>query len=393
MSRQLITRSPDLKALEDDGYNIEVIDGHLVIYGIPYVNASRKTMYGTLVSKLDLAGDVTVTPSSHVAMFAGEYPCDEKGCELVEIKCQGSEQTIRDGLVVNHWFSNKPREGAYRDYYQKMTTYINILVHYARKVDNGVTAKSRSVVKRSDQGSVFKYIDTAPSRAGITSLSRKLEVSRIAIVGLGGTGSYILDLIAKTPVREIHLFDGDDFLQHNAFRSPGAASIDELKERPNKAHYFKSRYDPIREGIFANDFYIEESNIRVLEGMDFVFLSVDKAKAKSPIVRKLKCLGTPFIDVGMGVTLDGEQLLGVLRTTAYTAKKFDHIGKRINFSVDAEEDDLYSQNIQTVDLNALNATLAVIKWKKLCGFYVDLKGEHSSYYIVDGNIVINEDIS
>ena len=392
MSRQLITRSPDLKALEDDGYSIEVIDGHLVICEVPYVNADRKIMYGKLVSKLDLAGDRTVMPSSHVAMFAGEHPCDEKGCELVEIKCQGSDMTIHDGLVINHWFSNKPQKGTYRDYYQKMTTYINILVHYARKVDSSVTAKNRSVVKRGDRDSMFKYIDTAPSRAGITSLSRKLEVSRVAIVGLGGTGSYILDLIAKTPVREIHLFDGDDFLQHNAFRSPGAASMEELKEKPNKAHYFKSRYDPMREGVFANDFYIEESNICVLEGMDFVFLSVDNAKAKAPIVRKLKCLGTPFIDVGMGVTLDGERLLGVLRTTAYTAKKSNHIDKRINLSVDAE-DDLYSQNIQTADLNALNATLAVVKWKKLCGFYVDLKGEHSSYYIVDGNIVINEDIS
>jgi hypothetical protein len=37
--------------------------------------------------------------------------------------------------------------------------------------------------------------------------------------GLGGTGSYILDLVSKTPVNEILLFDSDDFLQHNAFRS------------------------------------------------------------------------------------------------------------------------------------------------------------------------------
>ena len=54
-------------------------------------------------------------------------------------------------------------------------------------------------------------------------------------MGLGGTGSYVLDLVAKTPVWEIHLFDGDAFLQHNAFRSPGAPSLDELEAQPPKA--------------------------------------------------------------------------------------------------------------------------------------------------------------
>jgi tRNA A37 threonylcarbamoyladenosine dehydratase len=47
---------------------------------------------------------------------------------------------------------------------------------------------------------------------------------------MGGTGSYILDLVAKTAVMEIHLFDGDDFNQHNAFRAPGAASLEDLEK-------------------------------------------------------------------------------------------------------------------------------------------------------------------
>ena len=37
------------------------------------------------------------------------------------------------------------------------------------------------------------------------------------------------------------------------------------------------------------------------------------------------------------------------------------------------EDDEYATNIQIADLNALNALMAVIKWKKLSGFYQDLK--------------------
>jgi hypothetical protein len=35
----------------------------------------------------------------------------------------------------------------------------------------------------------------------------------------------VLDFTAKTHVKEIHLFDGDTFFQHNAFRAPGAANL------------------------------------------------------------------------------------------------------------------------------------------------------------------------
>jgi hypothetical protein len=43
------------------------------------------------------------------------------------------------------------------------------------------------------------------------------------------------------------------------------------------------------------------------------------------------------------------------------------------------------------DLNALNACLAVIRWKRLYGFYRDLEGEHHSLYTIDGNHLLNED--
>ena len=51
--------------------------------------------------------------------------------------------------------------------------------------------------------------------------NRKLELGSVAIVGLGGTGSYCTgSLLAKTHVKNIHLFDGDVFEQHCAFRAP-----------------------------------------------------------------------------------------------------------------------------------------------------------------------------
>ena len=64
-------------------------------------------------------------------------------------------------------------------------------------------------------------------------------------------------------------------------------------------------------------------------------------------------------------------------------------GGLISFA-DAEADE-YEQNIPIADLNMLNATLAVIRWKKLFGFYSDLDHEFSSMYTIDGNHLLNED--
>jgi hypothetical protein len=240
MSQLLISRSPDLKRLRDEGYDLEVKANHLLVNGVPYVNARQEVRRGTLVSELTLAGGVTTKPGTHVALFVGEHPCNKDGSEIAQIKHSTSNQDMGNGLVVNHSFSNKPK-GGYPDYYAKMTRYVDIISSPARAIDPSgagrpvdraagrkaaeglllpATAKNFSPVPPGEEESVFHYFDTASSRAGITAVTAKLALGTVGIVGLGGTGSYVLDLVAKTPVRKIHLFDGDRMLNHNAFRAP-----------------------------------------------------------------------------------------------------------------------------------------------------------------------------
>jgi hypothetical protein len=391
MSQQLINLSPDLKKLQDDGYEIEIKSNYLLISHIPYVNSKREVKYGTLVSELSLAGDITVRPNTHVAYFAGEFPCDKAGNELVKIKHQSVETVLDRDIKVQHSFSSKPHEG-YKDYYDKMTTYVAIISSPAQNLEPSATARTFPVIEAKEDESVFNYIDTASSRAEINIVTRKLEIGSVAIIGLGGTGSYVLDLIAKTPVKEIRLFDGDMFSQHNAFRSPGAPSIEQLKVGPKKVDYFREIYSKMHRNIVAYDCFIDYSNIGLLNGLAFAFLCLDKGEAKRLIVQKLEEDGIPFIDVGMGIQLVDTSLLGVLRITTSTVNMRNHVRNsgRIPFS-DGEENNEYKRNIQIADLNALNAALAVIKWKKFFGFYVDLESEHFSTYTIDGNMLINED--
>jgi tRNA A37 threonylcarbamoyladenosine dehydratase len=312
------------------------------------------------------------------------------GTEIEQIRHSNSDVSIGD-VRMKQSFSNKPK-GGYTDYYEKMTTYIGILENPAKAIDPNVTAQVFRPILVEENDSVFLYLDTASSRAGVTEANKKLELNKIAIIGVGGTGSYILDLVAKTPVREIHLFDGDEFLQHNAFRAPGATSGSELQKATLKVSYFAKIYSKMRRGIVAHKYAIDESNLEELNGMDFVFISIDGGNKKQVIIEKLEEYGIPFVDTGMGVQLVDDMLCGIVTLTTSTSAKRDHVRNgRVSFS-DTSVDVAYSSNIQIAELNSLNATLAVIKWKKLFGFYKDYDNEHYCAYTIDGNHMSNEEL-
>jgi hypothetical protein len=370
---------------------VEIRSGHLLVKDVPYVNASREVKRGVLVSTLTLAGDVTTTPDTHVAYFVGDHPCRSDGAEIDQIKNPGGGKALAADLVVNHTFSARPHD-PHPNYYAKMTTYVAILEGQARVIEPTATAKTFPVIEseREDKDAVFNYIDTASSRAEIDLITKKLAIPKIAIVGLGGTGAYVLDLVAKTPVKEIHLFDGDAFLQHNAFRSPGAPSIDELRAKHSKAAYLRDIYTKMRRGIVVHAEYVGRENVELLRGMQFVFLCLDRGTAKKLIVERLEEFGIPFLDVGLGVYEAYNMLAGILRVTTSTPDYRDHFRAHVPL-FDGDEHNEYALNIQIADLNALNAALAVIKWKKHFGFYLDLEREHHCTYTIDGNTLTNDD--
>src|SRR5438270_1704472 len=109
MSYKLINRSPDLKRLRDEGYDLAIRSGFLLVRDIPYLNSAKEVKRGTLVTKLILAGDVTERPDDHVAYFEGEYPCREDGSEIEQIRNNSSRRELADGVFIDHTFSAKPK--------------------------------------------------------------------------------------------------------------------------------------------------------------------------------------------------------------------------------------------------------------------------------------------
>jgi hypothetical protein len=389
MSRELISRSPDLKRLVEDGYDVEISGSYLLVNDVPYVGADKTVRRATLASTLKLAGDRTAAPDTHVCLFTGDYPCRADGTEIRGIKHGASNETIREGLVARFSFSNKPPNG-YPDYYEKMVQYARIISGPAASLEPLATAQTKPVATGRDEETPFQYLDTASSRAGINVVSSKLRGLRIAIVGLGGTGSYVLDLVAKTPVAEIHLFDDDILYTHNAFRSPGAASIEELRASPQKVDYFAAIYSRMHKKIVPHACRVLAGNLDDLDAIDFVFVCIDCGAARRAIVDRLQERKVKFIDVGMGVELVDDVLIATLRATASTETKSDHLARRLPFA-DVDEDDEYARNIQIADLNAFNALMAVIKWKKLYGLYQDQVNEHNVTYQLNTNDISNDE--
>lgn len=391
MSRQLADRSPDLRRLQDEGYDIEIRSNFLLVR-VPYATASRAVALGTLVSELTLAGDRTAAPSTHVVSFVGstdgDVPHDNHGNALNDLINQRGHIDLGGGLTASCTFSHKPNP-TYADYYEKMSTYANMLAAYAQAIDPTATARTFPPTATTGSESVFRYLDSATSRARIGAVADKIRLRKIVIVGVGGTGAYILDAVAKTPVEQIHIYDADRLLTHNAFRAPGAATLDELRAAPEKVNYYRAKYDAMHRHVIPHPEHVTAGNIDELKDADFVFLAIDAGPGKRFIIERLQASGIPFVDVGMGIYQVGDALGGIVRTTTSEPGHTNHIWDRISFA--DEDEDEYGQNIQIAELNMLNAALAVIRWKKLFGFYANFEHEFSSMYTIDGNHLLNED--
>ena len=391
MSAALIARNADLARLRDEGYFVTIKGSSLLVKEVPYVTEKCEVKRGILACPLDLAGDNTVRPSDHQAQFIGERPCNKDGTPFTKLIGSEINNTIAPGLVARFSFSHKPACGYYADYYEKMTAYATILSAQATCLEPGADARANRVVEpEPEEASPFNYLDTASSRAEINGATAKLKLRKVVIAGLGGTGSYVLDPVTKAPVASIHLVDGDVYNTHNAFRAPGAASIEQLRTQPFKVDYFKTIYEKMHKGIIAHPEFVNETNAeKHFRDADFVFVCVDDGKAKAFIIQKLQEYGVPFVDVGMGLLEKNSQLGGILRVTTSTPKQRG-AHRRIPCR-EADPENEYDRNIQIPDLNMLNAALAVIKWKKLFGFYADNEGEHFSTYTIDTNLLTSDE--
>nr|WP_101758659.1 DUF6791 domain-containing protein [Oceanicoccus sp. KOV_DT_Chl] len=105
-------------------------------------------------------------------------------------------------VQVQRSFSNKPKAtGKYKDHFHKIETYVSFISGPAMQKLNA-TPYTYNASEEALDDPVFKFRDTLTSRSNITDLSQKFTEDVIAVIGLGGTGAYVLDFMVKTPLKK-----------------------------------------------------------------------------------------------------------------------------------------------------------------------------------------------
>ncbi|MFD1122486.1 ThiF family adenylyltransferase [Methylophilus flavus] len=378
MFQKLVSHNPDIAKLVERGYAVSFDNGYMVVRDIPYIDNAASLRIGAFVTKMVLIDETKVTQEDHQIFFAGSHPHQLDGQPIANLG--GGAVTLSLGeachdVVVERSFSNKPRgaDGVlipFADFYEKLESYTRVISGPAiEKFEaNPYTFKSNT---SSSEESVFKFQDTLTSRAEILDLSSKLKDEVIGIIGLGGTGSYLLDFLIKMPVKEIKGFDLDKYHVHNAFRSPGKVETDEFGK--SKSEVYEGRYKNFRHGLTLIPKFIDETCIEDVKGLTFAFVCVDKGSSRRKIFDLLIKVGIPFIDVGMGLNRRDVGLNGMARVTYFPPDKAQEMLNYQLAEMSDRPDDLYRTNIQIAELNAINASLAIIKYKQVKNFYTQSK--------------------
>jgi hypothetical protein len=374
MFQSLVSHNPDLARLVEKGYAVALdVSNHLVVRDIPYLDSDGVLCWGAFVAKLVFTDQFHVTQDDHQIYFAGSTPYELTGRPVGNLG--GGAISIQLSYAcadvhVERAFSNKPRVNGdlagFDDFFAKVESYVAIVCGPAMS-RYGVSPLTFRAVPDDVADPIFKFRDTLTSKAEVGELASKFEDEVVAIIGLGGTGSYVLDFLVKTRVREIRGFDGDYFHVHNAYRAPGKTIVEEFNTP--KAHVLQGRYENFRHGLVLQPKYIDETSVEEFDGVTFVFVCVDKGSSRARIFDLLIAARIPFVDVGMGLRKKPGGLSGSMRVTQFLPERAGAVRAR-GYAAEADEpENVYRANIQISELNALNASLAVIKYKQLRGFY------------------------
>lgn len=377
----LASRNPFVEKLVKQGYDVGFINAHLVIFGVPYLNASGELKYLDMISPLDLReGYLIDRPSDHKVYFAGEIPCNIDGQKIGT----GTAEEVRrvsDDIVGNRMLSSKPAGmRQYESIEEKINQYLDLISSPAVHKYPGVTPR-RALTKYVEAAvSPLKFPDALSAREGVVELSHKLRKKKVAIIGCGGTGAYVLDYIAKTHLEEIHLFDDDIVHVHTLFRLPGVYGEKHLGMP--KVEALAEAYGHFHGGIKQHVERVVQDNISHLTGFDFVFICVDDAPSRQMIAQACHQALVPFVDVGMGLNKGANGLYGFIRTAGGERGDFEKLNGTQYLPAENAHDREYRNQPQIAELNALNAAIAVIRFKQQMGFFDRLTDAHAVVFDV-----------
>ncbi len=140
---------------------------------------------------------------------------------------------------------------------------------------------------------------------------RKIERTRVAIVGLGGVGSHIAQQLAYLGVREYTLIDRDVVTPSSMNRLIGAVDEDVRRGIPKvevvAGHILRIRRDahvtPVR------DTFVSDAGFAAVKDADYVFGCVDKDGVRLILTEFCAAYARPYFDIATDVLAHEPQLM------------------------------------------------------------------------------------
>src|ERR1700733_8090448 len=150
-----------------EGYDVVLLNGHLVVRQVPYLGPTGLRQDGKFVLPVNDSGDVVADASGdHRIWFAGEEPRDERGTALG----RPNPHDIGNGETAGYMLSFKPPSGSYASLYEKVRHYSRIVRDAARHVDPTATATPGAAFQVVEDGLPLAYRPINTRSAVLTAL-------------------------------------------------------------------------------------------------------------------------------------------------------------------------------------------------------------------------------
>ena len=133
-----------------------------------------------------------------------------------------------------------------------------------------------------------------------------LKNAHVAVFGLGGVGSFLVESLVRSGISTISIFDGDEYSESNLNRQLFATTLSVGRKKVDAAKERLLQINPSLK-IYTYDLFIDKNSI---EGIDFskfnyVADAIDTISSKVEIIKKARQNGAKVISaMGAGNKLD-----------------------------------------------------------------------------------------
>ncbi|MBQ3210820.1 MAG: HesA/MoeB/ThiF family protein [Oscillospiraceae bacterium] len=122
-----------------------------------------------------------------------------------------------------------------------------------------------------------------------------LGSKRVAVIGCGGLGGHIIELLARVGVGYIKAVDGDSFDESNLNRQLLSETALIGKSKAQAAKERVQRINPDVEVTAVEAFLTEENALDIVSGCDVVMDALDNVSARRVLSRACEMAGIPYV--------------------------------------------------------------------------------------------------